>query len=124
MDYVQIISAAGIGGGIIGSLLTVVVQAWLSNKHHLADRSFQEKKEAYVGFLEAMHRSEIERSEESALHVGHWQARIELVGSESLIQGCIRITETNPTDTGVHPDRPKAIKELRHAMKKDLGLAI
>jgi hypothetical protein len=123
MDYIQFISAAGIGG-IIGGLLTAFVQSWLSNKQRLNDRSFQEKKEAYVGFLEAMHRSEIERSEESALHVGHWQARIELVGSESVIRGCIRITETNPNDTGVHPDRPQAIKELRDAMRKDLGLVI
>jgi hypothetical protein len=45
MDYIQILSAAGIGG-IIGSLLTTVVQAWLSNKQHVADRIFQEKKEA------------------------------------------------------------------------------
>ena len=66
-----------------------------------------------------MHDSEIQRCEKSALHVGHWQNRIELVGSKPVIQAGIRIRETNP-DGGVHPDRPQVMKELKDAMRKDL----
>ena len=118
MSIIQFISAFG-----LGALVTALVQAWLSQRADIAKRNFQEKKESYIGFLEAMHRSEIERSENAALHVGHWQARIELVGSPEVIKACIKITETNPTSTGIHPERPQAIKNLRDAMRKDLGVA-
>lgn len=67
MDYIQLISAAGIGG-IVGSLLTTVVQAWLSNKQHLADRNFQEKKEAYIGLLEA-YRTSVQKGNDRKKHL-------------------------------------------------------
>jgi hypothetical protein len=108
------ISAFGLGA---------IVQTYISQRADTKKRNFQEKKESYFGFLEAMHRSEIERSEEAALYVGHWQARIELVGSTDVIKACSKITETNPTPTGVHPERPQAIKQLRDAIRKDLGVA-
>ncbi|HEX4860379.1 MAG TPA: hypothetical protein VFV07_04025, partial [Rhizomicrobium sp.] len=59
MSIVQILSAAGIGG-IVGSLLTTFFQAWFTHRSYLASRDFQEKKEAYVGFLEALLISEVE----------------------------------------------------------------
>ena len=70
MDIIQIISAAGLGG-VVGSLLTTIVQAYLARRSHLDDRSFQEKRDAFAGFLDAVHKSEIQRTEESALYVGH-----------------------------------------------------
>jgi hypothetical protein len=118
MTIVQFISAFG-----LGAIFTALVQAWLSQRADAAKRNFQEKKESYIGFLNAMHRSEIERNEEAALHVGHWQARIELVGSADVVKACSRIEETNPTPVGVHPERPQAMKQLREAMRKDLGVA-
>jgi carotenoid cleavage dioxygenase-like enzyme len=117
MTIIQFISAFG-----LGALVTAFVQAWLSQRADNAKRNFQEKKEAYIGFLDAMHDSEIKRCEKSAIHVGHWHNRVELVGSKSVIQACIRIRETNPTNEGVHPDRPQAMRELKEAMRKDLGV--
>ena len=117
MSIIQFLSAFG-----LGAIVNALVQAWLSQRANIAKRNFEEKKESYVGFLEAMHRSEIEKSEEAALHVGHWQARIELVGSNEVINACIKITETNPTSKGIHPERPQAIRELRNAMRRDLGV--
>jgi hypothetical protein len=121
VNVVQLLSAAGIGG-IIGSLLTTFVQAWLSNKSRIADRNFQEKKEAYVGFLEALHRSEVEHTSEASSRAGHWQNRCELVAPEqvrTLIQGII---ETNPRNGKTHPDRPQVIRALKAAMREDLGV--
>lgn len=121
MDYVQLISAAGIGG-IIGSLLTTVVQAWLANQQLLSSRSFQEKKEAYVGYLDACTRNEIEGTESSFILTGYWKNRIELVGSPEVIGHCVKIIETNPIKGEMHPERPAVMHNLKNAMRKDLGL--
>ena len=121
MDVLQLLSAAGIGG-IVGSLLTTFVQAWLANKSRIADRNFQEKKEAYVGFLEALHRSEIEHTPEASLRAGHWQNRCELVAPEPVRALIRRIIETNPRDGKTHPDRPQVIGSLKAATRNDLGV--
>lgn len=123
MGFLQLISAAGIGG-IIGSLLTTLLQAWFAHRSGLATRNFQEKKEAYVGFLEALHRSDVERTRETSMHAGHWKNRCDLVASASVRDAIEKIFVTNPDEHGnMHPDRPNVIEELRQAMRKDLGVA-
>jgi hypothetical protein len=121
MTTIQLLSAAGIGG-IIGSLITTLLQAYFANRSALANRNFQEKKEAYVGFLEALHRSEIERTPEASARAGHWQNRCELVAPESVRKHIYRIFETNPSKGIPHPDRPSAITDLKRAMRVDLGV--
>ena len=123
MDYIQLISAAGIGG-IIGSLLTTLVQAWLANKQRLNDRAFQEKKEVYAGFLDAIYKSDIQNTEETASYLAHWKNRIELVGSNEAMRLCNRFFETNPVNNQVHPERPQVFRDLKEAMRKDLGVHI
>ncbi|MET0155394.1 MAG: hypothetical protein ABW189_04745 [Rickettsiales bacterium] len=123
MDYIRLISAARIGG-IVGSLLTTLVQAWLSNKQRLDDRNFQEKKEAYVGYLDAAHNSEVQRTLESVQKWGYWENRCELVGSLAVIKLAHEIRETNPVDGMMHPNRPDVIRKLKQAMRKDLGVHI
>jgi len=121
MGLLQILSAAGIGG-IIGSLLTTFAQAWFARKSYLENRNFQEKKEAYVGFLEALHRSEVEGTIEASLRAGHWQNRCELVAPQSVRPLIQRIIETNPIAGKSHPDRPVVIGQLKAAMRTDLGV--
>jgi len=122
MDLIQILSAAGIGG-IFGSLATAFLQAWLSNRASLANRNFQEKKEAYTGLLDALHRSEIEQTPDAAKYAGHWQNRCELVAPEAVRRLVSRISETNPDEKGkVHPERPRVLTELKKAMRIDLGV--
>lgn len=121
MDYIQIFSAAGLGG-IIGTLLTTCVQAWLSNRQLLLNRKFNEKKEAYVGFLQAAHFNEIEQTTQSAISWAYWQARCQVVGSKEVARSVQRIEETNPIDGTIHPDRLQALVELKEAMREDLGI--
>jgi hypothetical protein len=118
MDWIQFLSAFG-----LGAIATALIQAWLSHRAYLRQRDFQEKKESYVGFLDALHQSEVEQTAAASLHVGHWQNRIELVGSKEVVAACHTIRETNPTHAGVHPDRPAALHRLKEAMRSDLGIA-
>ncbi|HEY8697677.1 MAG TPA: hypothetical protein VIM02_08670 [Rhizomicrobium sp.] len=102
--------------------MTTVVQAWLARKSEIANRDFQEKKEAYVGFLEALHRSEVEQTGEASKRAGHWQNRCELVGSNTVRDLIQRVIETNPSAGKAHPDRPQVISDLKAAMRSDLGI--
>lgn len=123
-NLIQILSAAGIGG-IVGSLITAFVQAYFAGRSATRTRNFQEKKEAYIGFLEALHRSDVERTRETSMHAGHWKNRCDLVASPNVRAVIERIFETNPDSRGnVHPDRPKVIEELRKAMRLDLGVEL
>ncbi|UYO38839.1 hypothetical protein KQX62_19255 [Rhodopseudomonas palustris] len=122
MAFLQLLSAAGIGG-IIGSLLTTLLQAWFAHRATLATRNFQEKKEAYLGFLEALHRSDVEKTRETSMTAGHWRNRCELVASKDVIDSIHKIFETNPGPFGeMNPARPRAIEDLRQAMRRDLGV--
>jgi hypothetical protein len=117
VSIIEFLSAFG-----LGAIVTTLIQAYLSNLAYVSKRNFDEKKESFVGFLDAMHRSEIERSDEAAKNVGHWQNRIELVGSQAVVRCCIAMTETNPTKGVVHPNRPRVLIELKEAKRKDLGV--
>ena len=121
VDIVQLISAAGIGG-IVGSLLTTLVQAWISSHAALADRRFQEKKEAYIGFLEALATSEIEPTPGNSLRAGHWINRCELVAPPRVRALAARINATNPDGDRIHPERPQVMAELKAAIREDLGI--
>lgn len=119
MDGIQFLSAFG-----LGAVVTALIQAWLSNRAYVAKRNFEEKKECYVGFLDAMHQSEIDQSEEAAKNVGRWNNRIELVGSQQVISACQKIRDTNPIAGNIHPDRPRVLLELKSSMRKDMGVAV
>ena len=71
------------------------------------------------GFWQAMHRSEIEGTEEAALHVGHWIARCELVAPHSVRIAVNEVIDTNPGSS----ERKAAIQKVLQAMRKDLGVS-
>ena len=118
MDFVQLISAAG-----LGAILATIVQSWLADKTATKQRNFQEKKEAYVGFLNAMYKSEIDQSKEASHYCGHWINVCRVVGSKEVCELLKQHIDTSPIDDQVHPDRPEVLKKLYNAMRKDLGIA-
>lgn len=117
MDTIQFLTAFG-----LGAIVSAVVQAWLSHRAYVRQRNFEEKKESYTGFLDALRQSEVEKTPAAALLVGHWQNRIELVGPRKVRDACLRIRETNPIGGDTHPDRPEVFHQLKEAMREDLGV--
>ncbi|MDA0782144.1 MAG: hypothetical protein PQ612_04930 [Rickettsiales bacterium] len=110
MDYIQILSAAG----IVGSLLTTLVQAWITNRQHLNNRAFQEKKEAYVGFFGSI--AKVNSTPEEAVCAGLWAARVNIVAPEK-IRKIILSYQGAPKD-----QRGKVVKKLEEAIRQDLGV--
>jgi len=105
--------------------VTSLLQAWLSKKAAFGERRFREKKEAYVGYLNAMHRSEIEGTSEAAKYVGHWQNVCDLVASAPVRSHIAQMLATNPLNDGSpHPERPKAMADLKAAMRADLDIEV
>ncbi|MDX2112950.1 MAG: hypothetical protein SFW63_04380 [Alphaproteobacteria bacterium] len=119
MTIIQFISAFG-----LGAIVTALIQAWLSQRADTKKRNFQEKKECYIGFLDGIYKTDVEQNEETASYLAHWFNRIELVGSPDVIRLCTRFKETNPINNTVHPDRPQAFRDLKNAMRKDLGVDV
>lgn len=119
MNFISLLTAFG-----LGSIVTAFVQAWFTKKSYLENRNFQEKKEAYVGFLKAAYRQEVEKTQESALFVGHMNNVCELVGSKEVIRLLQKFKETNPVNNKPHPNRPEITANLKNAMRKDLGISL
>lgn len=117
MDFIALLSAFG-----LGAVVAALLQSWLTHRSEILRRDFQEKKESYVGFLDALHKSEMQGTTEAAHNAGHWRNRIELVGSGAVIAACLRIQSTNPIGGQTHPDRPSALRDLKDAMRSDLGV--
>jgi hypothetical protein len=120
MDIVQLVSAAGIGG-IIGSLLTSVVQSFLAHKSYLAQRNFQEKKDAYMGLLTAYHKALVDRADpDNRKEFAHWQMRCDLVAPRKVRDAIQEIVDANTAnDTQRRIDAHENLKKL---LRDDLGV--
>lgn len=119
MDIVQLISAAGIGG-IIGSLLTTVIQSWLAHKSYIHNRNFQEKKEAYIGLLNAYHNAAVKKSDEAAKEFALWQMRCDLISPPEVRNAVQAIVDTNDDVSR----RKMAHEKLKQTLRKDLGIEL
>ena len=112
MDWQSLLGFVG-----IGSLLTVLVQAWISSRAVKKERQRLERKEAYIGLLEAWVRQEnLGFSGETLRDVGHWVLRVELVASDSVLKALRNWVSSTPGSS----DRSAATDALKNAMREDL----
>lgn len=114
MNILSLLTAFG-----LGSVVTALIQSWLSQRSKLDERRFREKQAAYIGLLEAYHRAAVEGTDEAAKNFALWQMRCELVAPEAVRRAIERIVETNEDRAG----RFKADDELKVAFRTDLGIA-
>jgi hypothetical protein len=113
MNLVQFFSAFG-----LGALVLAVVQAWLARKAELSKRSFEEKKEAYVGLLEAYHQAAVDPSDLASKNFAYWQLRCELVAPSAVRIAIQKIVDTNDDKAA----RYTAHDDLKTILRKDLGV--
>lgn len=84
-----------IGGLGLGSLLTALLNHLVSRRAVVTDRRYQEKQEAYLGLLNALHQAAVKPSDENSKAYALWQVRCELFGSAAVAKYAQRMTETN-----------------------------
>jgi len=102
----------------MGSIITVGVQFWLNAKLERDTRSFKERREAYLGLLEAYHRAAVEGTDEAAKNFAYWQMRCEIVSPSAVRDAIAKIVETN----GLGEERFMAHERLKEEMRRDLKI--
>lgn len=112
-DVVPFLTAFG-----LGSIVTALVQSWLTHRSKRDDRRFQEKQAAYIGLLEAYHRAAVEGTKEAGMAFAYWQMRCDLVASARVRRAISSVVETNDNP----PARMTADHEMKAAMRADLGI--
>jgi hypothetical protein len=114
MNLVQFISAFG-----FGAVVTAIIQTWLNRRTEISKRNFQEKKECYIGLLEAYHRAAVEKSDEAAKNFAYWQLRCELVSPKEVRKAIQDIIDTNDNPQA----RNIAHENLKNTLRLDIGIA-
>lgn len=114
MDFASLLAAFG-----MGSVVTALVQAYLTHLSETKSRTFNERKAAYVGLLEAYHQAAVEGTDAAAKNYALWQMRCEIVAPKSVRDAVQAIVDTNE-DLGARGD---AHENLKSAMRVDLGVS-
>jgi hypothetical protein len=113
MSLISLLTAFG-----MGSIITALVQSWLSRRSQTDERRFREKQQAYIGLLEAYHRAATERTAEAAKNFAYWQMRSSLVAPLAVRLAVQKVIDTNEDKQG----RALAQQEMEEEMRKDLGV--
>ena len=113
-EFVSLLTAAG-----LGSIATLLVQFYLSNRKDFLKRVIAERREAFIGLLSALHRAGVEKTDSAAKEFAYWQMRCELVASKDVIEAIQDIINTNEN----RELRLIALEKLKDSMRKDLGIS-
>lgn len=116
MDYTLI---TGIVGGLgIGTLINTIYSEWRTRSAKRTDRHYEEKRNAYLGLLDALHKAAVQPSNAASKEFALWQTRCNLFGSEEVSRYVQKIIDTND---GPRSERNEAFDGLLKAMKADLA---
>lgn len=121
----------GILGALLGSGAAAFSQYFFQKKSLLSTRTFEEKKAAYLGFLDAYGSLCVNRNahtenpndktaHKAAIDCTVWRAKINLVGSQTVREALPLLWDTAPDS----PERENALNAIQNAMRKDLKIAL
>jgi hypothetical protein len=106
-----------VGGLGIGSLMTSAATHFMTRRAAANDRWYQEKREAYLGLLDALHDAAVHPSDVNSKAFALWQTRCALFGAKSVSSFAQRMVDTNDGQSG---ERREAFAGLIDAMRRDL----
>lgn len=104
-----------VGGLGIGSVATLLLKEYFDNKKIISKRTFEEKREAYVAYLDIATRSQTMPENEATWARTAAMERIKLCGSAEVVR-LLYLVSDSPPDS---PHRHK-FDELIQTMRKDL----
>jgi hypothetical protein len=114
MDWVPVL----IGGLGLGAVINSVFNHFMTRRANKHDRWYQEKREAYLGLLTALHEASVRPSDANSKAFALWQTRCDLFGSAEVAKFVQQIIDTNE---GPRAARDAAFANMIEAMKIDLG---
>ncbi len=111
MDLISLFTGLG-----IGSLLSVALQYYFNERSKSKTLAFQEKKEAFIGLLNAYHQAAVRPSDENSKNFAYWQIRCELISTEQTRKAIAEIVKTN----GLSEQRLVAHENLKICLRDEL----
>jgi hypothetical protein len=108
-----------LGGFGSGTVITTVVQHYLSRNAQKADSLRQDRSEVFTGLLQALEALEVKETIENLKNFGFWAARTQVFGSTQVVSALAQMRSTAPNS----PDRTATFQQLLAAMRKDLGVS-
>jgi hypothetical protein len=115
MEWISLL-LAGLGGLGIGSVLATIANHFMSRRASVNDRWYQEKREAYLGLLNAL-----EPGGDDARGYRLWNARCALFGSSEVLKYAKEVDETPySADAERNAARKAAFQNMLGAMRDDL----
>ncbi|MCD7982709.1 MAG: hypothetical protein LUG19_00455 [Desulfovibrio sp.] len=106
--------ASLIGGLGIGSVLTLFLKEYFDNKKTLSKRVFEEKREAYIAYLDVLMKSQLMPEKEATWAKMAAMARVRLSVSPEAVERFNVFLASHPSSY------EKTFDELIQAMRKDL----
>ena len=106
-----------LAGLAIGSLLKSAADHLMSRRASVHDRWYQEKREAYLGLLAALHDAAVQPSDANSKAYALWQPRCDLFGSKDVSTWAQEMVNTSDR---LGPERDAAFQNLIAAMRADL----
>ena len=103
----------------LGAVVVTLVQTLLNLYHEKRTRAFNEKKEAFVGLLDAYRQVAIKNTDQERKKFDYWQIRCELVSNTKIRQAIQSLKDTNPNTV----ERFEAHETLTRLLRKDLGIS-
>lgn len=100
-----------IGGLGLGSILTLLIKEYLNNKKTMSQRAFEEKKEAYIAYLNIALRSQTMPEKQAIWERTAAMERIKLCGNKIVIDFLDNLSKSHPNDYRSNLD--KLIQEMR-----------
>lgn len=112
-DVIQILAAFG-----VGTIVATVLQYFFNERAKRKTVAFQEKKDAFIGLLEAYHKAAVEPSDKHSKDFAYWQMRCELVGRDETIEAIQGIVDSNDNKISRNEFHEKLKRTMRSELKK------
>lgn len=112
MEWGALLGAFG-----IGAIFKSLIDELLSRNKAREARKYQEKREAYLGLLDALHQAAVAPSDANSKAFALWQTKVSIFGSERASRAVQGIIDTND---GPKEMRQQHFVELLTAIREDL----
>ncbi|WP_130802919.1 hypothetical protein [Acinetobacter ihumii] len=105
-------------GSVLTAIITKLLDHFINRKSAKQTLLYKEKREAYFGLLDALHKAAIQPSMENSKYFALWQTRVEVFGTQEIANGVQGMVNTN--EPNQRHERDIFFKQLISAIRKDL----
>lgn len=114
MDWIALLGIFG-----LGSVVTSIVQWKIKRADERNELRFREKREAYLGLIEAYRDVALNNSQKSKMDYAYWRLRCQLVGTDAVNRKIEKFSMSEPRSEEMRISEQDLIDELRNDLWSD-----